>query len=124
MSDEMTLLEKTKSEFQTRLEELRPAVDEFRQLEEALAAMTNDSQPRKTTRRKGHGTTATANRAKRGQRPQEMLALVRQQPGIKVSQAAEQMGVEATYLYRIVNKLASGDQPQIKKNEDGGYIPA
>jgi hypothetical protein len=52
-----------------------------------------------------------------GTRRKDLLALVKQRPGITVRQAAEDMGVDATSLYRVVRQLEQSGQVTKKGRE-------
>src|SRR3954447_1205169 len=118
-----------------RLKELEPAVTEYRELEqvaqrlgvdlgatEALGAQpvaNGSSTTGRAARRSRSATTskrptngATGRRAGRrrptaspGQRAEQLLALVRQRPGITVADAGKELDVDATGLYRVVKRL-------------------
>src|SRR4051794_18433257 len=118
-----------------RLKELEPAVTEYRELEEvaqrlgvdlgatepprAQPAANGTSTTKRTARRSRSATTskgstngATGGRARRrrptaarGQRAEQLLALVRERPGITVADAGKELGVDATGLYRVVKRL-------------------
>jgi transposase-like protein len=47
-----------------------------------------------------------------GQRQQQMLALVREHPGITVAEIAQRLGVDATGLYRVVHRLTEAGEVQ------------
>jgi hypothetical protein len=53
---------------------------------------------------------ATASNGKlRGRRDEEIIRMVKQQPGITVAQVGKELGVDATGLYRVIRRLqASG----------------
>jgi hypothetical protein len=112
-----------------RLKELEPAVTEYRQLEQVAQRLGVDlgateaprAQPgaKPRARRSRSATTskpptngATGRRARRrrptaapGQRAEQLLALVRQRPGITVADAGKALDVDATGLYRVVKGL-------------------
>jgi Winged helix-turn-helix DNA-binding len=121
-----------------RLKELEPAVAEYRQLQEVAERLGIDTAastppagaqgaaPRRRSRRRstsGSGTSAASakptrrrsrNGATPGQRQQQLLDLVRNKPGITVRDAATELGVDPTGLYRVVRRLeGSGD---VRKN--------
>jgi transposase-like protein len=83
---------------------LKDLEDESRSLERALAGL-GDSQQSKSTppaapRRRRH------RRAKPGQRRDEFLATVKEQPGITVAQAAKKLGVTPpNALYALAKRL-------------------
>src|SRR3954471_10357938 len=96
--------------------ELRPLVDEYRELEQVAerlgvspdAATDSPAAPRRRARRRTR-TTATANgggAAGRGSgRRDQLLAMVKARPGITVREAGSELGVDPTSLYRIVHRL-------------------
>ena len=102
-----------------RLEELRPMVDEYQELEQIAARLglpTNGSaareRPARPARRAGsRQRAATTKRPRRsaaprgGGRRDEVLASVKQQPGITVREIGAQLGVDPTALYRAVRAL-------------------
>ena len=116
-----------------RMQELRPLVDEYRELEQVaerlgVAAATDTAAPRRrrarrpaaragtpgSTRRTnpaaGNGTAATVatkrsgGRVRAGRRDQ-LLEMVKARPGITVREAGAELGVDPTSLYRIVHRL-------------------
>jgi hypothetical protein len=116
-----------------RLKELEPAVAEYRELEAvakrlgldgaAAGAVTSAPTPKRATRRtsrvpvKRSAATAKAasptqgrRRSRRGgaapgHREQQLLALVRERPGVTVAEAGKALGVDPTGLYRVVHRL-------------------
>jgi hypothetical protein len=113
------------------MKELRPLVDEYRELEsvaERLGVKVDDSAPtRRRSTRSAPATRATGTRARkapangrrtrgrrsgsrrpiaaRGQRQRELLELVKARPGITVREVGRELGVDPTSLYRIVRLL-------------------
>src|SRR4051812_33474190 len=59
-------------------------------------------------------TRARAERARPGQRRDDVLRLVAERPGITVREIAEQLGIDATGLYRAVNQLV--DEGHVRKD--------
>jgi transcriptional regulator with GAF, ATPase, and Fis domain len=127
-----------------RLKELEPAVAEYRELEEVARRLGIDgeasrgkagaaaSATRRPSRKTAAATTKRASaptkpdtRTKRsrgsrrttaspGQRAEQLLALVRERPGVTVAEAGKHLGVDPTGLYRIVHRLEQrGD---VRKN--------
>jgi hypothetical protein len=110
-----------------RMNELRPLVDEYRELEQVAerlgvspgaAADTADAsaRPRRsrrrtraTARQSAGGTarqSAGSTRAGRGNgRRDQLLAMVKARPGITVREVGSELGVDPTSLYRIVHRL-------------------
>jgi MarR family len=103
-----------------RMTELRPLVDEYRELEQVAQRLgvtapdpADTPAPSRRTRRRarssappaaklaaGNGTRARAN----GRRDQ-LLAVVKARPGITVREVGAELGVDPTSLYRIVHRL-------------------
>ena len=118
-----------------RMQELRPLVDEYRELEQVaerlgVAATTEPPAPRRRTARRpaarpgAPGTARRANAAtangttgsvavKRsgGGRPRspgrrdQLMEMVKARPGITVREAGAELGVDPTSLYRVVHRL-------------------
>jgi len=102
------------SELRSRRDELRPMVEELTQIESAISALEQlEPQNAAAARRRGPGRRrgpargATPGR-RRGRPPKgeptrsdQFLALVEQRPGITISEAAAELGIEPNYLYRV-----------------------
>jgi hypothetical protein len=111
-----------------RLAELRPLVDEYHELEQyaarlgmsqnataaapAAARSTGRRRPRSSaTRRPRSSATATSaparspGRPRNGGRRDQLMAVVKEQPGITVREVGTRLGVDPTSLYRIVHQL-------------------
>ncbi len=124
-------LDATRNDIGSRLKELKPLVAEYQRLEAAAAAL--DAVPRSSAsapaaapaaRRRRSARTAAAAPAdgtpngnspsKRprgrprgtGTRGKEALAVVQANPGITISEIAEQMHIKRNYLYRLLPDLA------------------
>jgi hypothetical protein len=112
-------LDEKRKEIDARMRELRPLVDEYRRLEKAAAALSGVDD--------GGGATRRRSRRRRGRprgsgtRSKEALDLVRANPGIKVKDLADAMGIKANYLYRVLPSLEADGQV-VKR--DGGWHPA
>ena len=110
-------LEQKKQEIAARLKELKPAVDEYHQLEGALSALGGVSTAARTAatpararrgRPRGGGGTTTRRRGRprgTGTRAAQTLELVKAEPGITIPQLAERMGIKQNYLYRVLPGL-------------------
>ena len=111
-------LEEKKREIAARLNELRPAVEEYNRLEGALRALDGVSTPAAAAPARGRrgrgggaggGAAPTAGRRGRprgtGTRANQTLELVRSNPGITIPQLAEKMGIKQNYLYRVLPGL-------------------
>jgi CRP-like cAMP-binding protein len=102
-------LDGARREIEARLGELR---DEVRRLEAAAAALSAG-----VTRRRGPGrprgsantarrTTARRDRRRRsGIRRAQAEKLVRESPGITISELAKKMNIKPNYLYRVLPEL-------------------
>lgn len=113
-----------------RLKELEPAVAEYRELADVAKRLGIDVEaaapapsPAPTVARparrhtrgggaraKSSATTAkastrSASRVPTGKRSEQLVDLVRARPGITVREAAAELGVDPTSLYRIVHRL-------------------
>jgi Mn-dependent DtxR family transcriptional regulator len=100
-----------------RMTELRPLVDEYRELEQVAqrlgvspsATADTPSRPRRT-RRRSRTTTAKVNAGagsggRSNGRRDQLLAMVKARPGITVREIGTELGVDPTSLYRIVHRL-------------------
>lgn len=117
-------LDRKRKEIDDRLRELRAAVEEADELEEALAALNVVVNSRRTARA-SKGTSST--QGKRGRataaeleaRRKRALALIGSNPGIKVPNLALLMDVPNSTLYNFLRSLEV--QAEIAKDEAGGY---
>lgn len=113
-------LDEKRSEIGARLKELKPLVEEYRRLEDAVAALDgvphrNGNAPSGARRaaprspsasRRATGTGRRGRPKGSGTRGAEALKLVRDKPGITIPEIAEQMGIKQNYLYRVLPGLA------------------
>jgi CRP-like cAMP-binding protein len=137
-------LEEKRREIQARLKELKPLVDEYHRLEAAERALAGvpssngTASPRSASARSrptrarssspssssGSGTgTGTGRRGRpkgSGQRAQQALEQIRNQPGITIPELAEKMGIKQNYLYRVVPDLQ--EQGLVSKSGRGWHI--
>lgn len=130
-------LKKTLKDIEARRRELAPLVEEYRQLEEAAAALQGvdgnggTSRPAATAaaarparRRRPSGSTGTGRRGRprgSGKRAQQALDLVAGQPGITIPELAKAMKIQPNYLYRVLPGL---EQDGKVKKKDKGWFPA
>jgi hypothetical protein len=127
-------LKKTLKEIEARRRELEPLVDEYRQLEEAAAALqgvdgNGNGRTRRTTtssasRRRGPSPSGTGRRGRprgSGKRAQQALDLVGGQPGITIPELAKAMSIQPNYLYRVLPGL---EQDGKVKKKNKGWYPA
>jgi hypothetical protein len=104
-----------------RMTELRPLVDEYRELEQVaqrLGVTAPDPAdtpapapaPRRRSRRRRARSSAPATaspgtRVRSNGRSDQLLAAVKARPGITVREVGAELGVDPTSLYRIVHRL-------------------
>jgi transposase len=99
-----------------RMTELRPLVDEYRELEQVaqrlgvappVAAETPAPRrrPRRRSRRAATATPSAGARARANGRRDQLLAIVKERPGVTVREVGTELGVDPTSLYRIVHRL-------------------
>jgi len=101
-----------------RMTELRPLVDEYRELEQVAQrlgvtapapAPADSPAPRRRTRRRARSsaaaTASAGTRARTNGRRDQLLAAVNARPGITVREIGAELGVDPTSLYRIVHRL-------------------
>ena len=111
-------LTEKRQEIDDRLKELRPLYDEYLKLEQAKAALDGVGAPRRGPGRlrgsgSGTSTRSTNGRRKRrgrrgGTRSDQALEVVRQNPGITVSELGDKLGIaQKNYLYRVMANLQS-----------------
>ncbi len=118
LSEQLSALEK-------RLKDLRPQVEEYLHLEQVKEALEGVGRPRRgpgrprgsttrrarpaagtTRRRSGNGRRRRTRRG--GTRADQALKVVRENPGITVSELARKLNIkQPNYLYRVMNQLQS-----------------
>jgi hypothetical protein len=107
------LLDRIKQQINTRLEELRPLVDEQHRLEAALQALGNAA-PRAPAAKPRAPASArtpkvkpakTRKRAPRGANREAVLSAVRDRPGATSAELAHVSGVERNTLYALLARL-------------------
>ena len=121
-------------EIDNRLKELRPLHDEYLKLERAKAALEGmgDEAPRRRGPGRPRGSRSTGAPSGNGRRRRrsrsggsaadKVLEVVRQNPGITVSQVGDELGsTQKNYLYRVFHNLT--EDGAVKK-EGKGYVAA
>jgi hypothetical protein len=109
-------LTEKRQEIDNRLKELRPLYDEYLTLEKAQEALAGMDQPRRrgpgrppgsTTKRAPSGNGRRRRRRRSGgTRGDQALEVVRQNPGISVSELGDKLGIaQKNYLYRVMANL-------------------
>jgi hypothetical protein len=117
-------------EIDDRLKELRPLHEEYLKLEQAkqaLAGMGGTPRRRGPGRPRGSGGGAASGNGRRRRRSraggtaaQKVLEVVRQNPGITVSEAGSQLGyTQKNYLYRVFHNLTEDGAVQ---KQGKGYV--
>ncbi len=114
------------AEIDNRLRELRPLHEEFLKLERAKSALQGVDAPRRGRPRgsgaaSARGTAGTRRRRRRGStRGDEALNIIRQNPGVTVSEMARMMNVSPpNYLYRVMANLQADGAV---KKQGKGYV--
>jgi hypothetical protein len=121
-------LTEKRQEIDNRLKELRPAHEEYLKLEKAQEALAGMDQPRRRGPGRPPGSTsskpASGNGRRRrrrrsgGTRGDQALEVVRQNPGISVSELGDKLGVtQKNYLYRVMANLQ--DDGAVRKEGRG-----
>ena len=121
-------LTEKRQEIDNRLKELRPAYEEYLKLEKAQEALAGMDQPRRRGPGRPPGSTsskpASGNGRRRrrrrsgGTRGDQALEVVRQNPGISVSELGDKLGVtQKNYLYRVMANLQ--DDGAVRKEGRG-----
>lgn len=110
------LLNGTRTQLEAQLEELRAAHEEFMRVQTILSNFDAIASGQAIRSR---GTTATADRAARGERPEQFLAIVKESgdKGITVAEVADKMGMEnANYLYRLAKDMVAANK--LRKDDE------
>lgn len=125
------LIARSQEEIRARLAELEPLVSEKDRLERALAALEGLAGPRPGPGGRGPAPTdgrrrprgrptrgrASGGLAPRGARQRELLALVRDTPGLRVSAAARTMGISSSQAANLSRRLE--EQGEIRRTDQG-----
>jgi hypothetical protein len=112
-------LTEKRQEIDSRLKELRPLYEEYLKLEKAQEALSGVDQPRRRGPGRPPGSTSTRTRATAsgngrrrrrrrsgGTRADQALEVVRQNPGISVSELGDKLDItQKNYLYRVMANL-------------------
>jgi hypothetical protein len=141
-------LTKQRQQIEARLRELQPAHEEYLTLlkaRDALASVKPDGRrgpgrppgrppakrgpgrPRGSRTKTGRTTATNGRRRTRGRgrrsntRADQALALIKQNPGINVSDIAKRMGIRQNYLYRVTAGL---EKQRLVRRRGGGFHAA
>ena len=129
-------LTKQRQQIEARLRELQPAHEEYLTLLEARDALAGvrtangrrgPGRPpgkRGPGRPPGSGSKTTTSRKKAtrrrrgGTRREQALELIKQNPGITVTDIADRLGIRQNYLYRVTQEL---QKERKVRRRDGGF---
>ena len=104
-------LDDVKRELRDRLNELRPLVDEYRQLERAAAAL--GAEPGDSPQRRPSEPSSGAKRTKRagrGENKQAVFQVIGERPGVSVGEIAAATGIGNPLVYGVTrNGVARGE---------------
>jgi CRP-like cAMP-binding protein len=125
----MSVVDDVRKQITKRLQELKPLVDEYHQLEEMVRKLgdgggTTTSRRTPTARR---ARSANGRRRRRGRprgsgtRSAQALALVQAKPGITIPEMGKEMGITPNYLYRVLPELQKDGKV---KKRGKGWAPA
>jgi hypothetical protein len=108
-------LTKQRQQIEARLKELQPAHEEYLTLLEARDALAGvkpangrrrgPGRPPGSGRKKTTARKKTRRRRRGGTRAEQALTLIKQNPGITVTDIAKRMGIRQNYLYRVTGEL-------------------
>jgi Winged helix-turn-helix DNA-binding len=124
-------LEEKKKEISKRMQELRPAMEEYQRLEAAHRALegvgggrpaTAPAPARRSSARAGASGGGRGRGRPRGSgtRARQALEIVQGQPGITIPEMAQRMGIQQNYLYRVLPSLEQDGQV---RKEGRGWFP-
>lgn len=130
----MTLLEDITVQMNTRLDELRPSVEEFEQLDLALTKLNGVGvaaapDPFKHTAKQPAKPTVKKRRRRRG-RPKgvgqtrtRILQVVQKRPGMTLPEVASSVGIRPNYLYRALPAMEKQGQV-VQRTADKTWWPS
>ena len=125
-------LGRLRSDLEQRIREIEPLIEEHAQLRKALEALkgVGDSPagegPASASRGRASRSRAGA-KARRGrprgsgERAQQVLKLVGEQPGITIAELAQRLKIKPNYLYRVVPQLQKDGK--LEKRGKGFHAP-
>jgi Winged helix-turn-helix DNA-binding len=129
-------VDQKKAEMESRLNELRPLVEEYDRLGAAVAALssvgngssrrgaTTKRAAKKPVRRSSTGTGTGSGRRGRpkgsGVRDKQALELVTATPGVTIPEIAKAMGIKQNYLYRVLPSL---EKKGLVRKKGRGWYP-
>jgi hypothetical protein len=120
----VSVTQDVRKQVEERIRELEPLVAEYERLQQVVELLGDEPAAKparaRSTPRRALARGATSRRAQ-GQRSEDALKLIREQPGITVAATAQALGIGTTYLYRLLPRLER--EGKIRK-EGRGYVPA
>jgi hypothetical protein len=126
------MLSTLRSDLEKRIHEIEPLIEEHARLRQALDALKSVGASRpgasssRTARRAPSRPRAARERGRgrprgSGARAQQVLKLVREQPGITVAEIASRLKIKPNYLYRVVPQLQKDGK--LEKRDKGFHTP-
>jgi CRP-like cAMP-binding protein len=117
----MSVTHDVRRQVEERLKELEPLVAEYERLRRVADLLVDEpAAGARSTPRRALSAGAPSRRSQ-GQRSEDALKLIREQPGITVAATAEALGIGTTYLYRLLPRL---EREGLIRKEGRGYVPA
>ena len=124
-------LSKLRSDLERRIREIEPLIEEHARLRQALEALkgvdgshpgqASSTAPRRAASRRAAGAKGRRGRPRgSGARAQQVLKVVREQPGITIAELAQRLKIKPNYLYRVVPGLLKDGKLE---KRDKGYHP-
>jgi hypothetical protein len=114
LKDQLTAMDK-------RLRELRPAYEEYLQVEQAKSALEGLGSPRRG-RPRGSPGGRRRRRRRGGTRAEQAVKLLRENPGLSVRELSERMNIRhPNYLYRVLGQL---EAEGAVRREGRGWVAA
>lgn len=127
------LLNKQVEEIKARLEELKPAHEEYLQLLNVLRVVEQAASGRIPAasgpvpeRRNAHSGRSTSSKGDRlGHRSEQILGIIRSSPGLSGAQVSEKAGgLQRSNLYTLLNRLVEKGLIERRPSTDAGGRPA
>lgn len=129
----MTVVDDIKNRVESRLDELQPMVDEYRELLAIRASLNGSSavsvddalapsRGRAAPTAGNGGRRSSRSRAPRaaGGRAAQAIEIIGAKPGITVKEIARTMGINDNYLYRLLPRMERDGQ--LKRHESGWAV--
>jgi ribosome-binding protein aMBF1 (putative translation factor) len=125
-------LSKLRGDLERRIREIEPLIEEHARLRQALEALkgvggSRPGEASSSARRSPASRPRAGAKGRRGRprgsgaRAQQVLKLVREQPGITIAELAQRLKIKPNYLYRVVPQLQKDGQ--LEKRDKGFHAP-